>query len=92
LLKIGFLGFIPYPLFWVVKKLNRLRFGSRGEKSPRIEEMVREQIKVTAKSKILDFAFTIERRLAPKISFPVGIRCTVVARSNISLDVKAGHV
>ena len=89
--KLDFLGFIPYPPFWAVKKLNRLRFGLRGEKSPRIEEMVREQIKVTAKSKILEICFSVEKALAQKISFPVGIRCTVVARPNASNDVKIGH-
>lgn len=89
--KIDFLGFVPYLPFLVVKKLNRLRFGLRGEKSPRIEELVREQIKVTAKSKILKFAFSVEKALAQKISFPVGIRCTVVARLNVSNDVKVGH-
>lgn len=91
LLRIDFLGFIPYPPFWVVKKLNRLRFGLRGEKSPGIEELVREQIKVTAKSKILKFAFSVEQALAQKVSFPVGIRCTVVARPNVSNDVKVDH-
>jgi ubiquinone/menaquinone biosynthesis C-methylase UbiE len=84
--KIAFLGFVPYLSFWVVKNLNRLRFGLRGEKSPRIEELVREQIKITAKSKILEFAFSIEKALVRKISFPVGIRCTVVARQNVSND------
>ena len=67
----------------MVKKLNRLRFGLRGEKSPRIEELVRDQIKGTAKSKILEFAFLVEKKLAQKISFPVGIRCTVIARASV---------
>lgn len=53
--------------------------------------LVREQIKVTAKSKILEFAFSVEKALARKISFPVGIRCTVVARQNVSNDVKVDH-
>lgn len=79
--KIDFLGFIPYPAFWVVKKLNRLRFGLRGEKSPRIEKMVREQINVTAKSKLIEFAFLVEKALAQKISFPLGIRCIAVLRA-----------
>lgn len=90
LLKIGFLGFIPYMPFWAMKKLNRLRFGVRGEKSPKIEVMVRDQIKVTAKSKILDFVFLVEKALVKKIAFPFGIRCTVVARKNAGNDVKVG--
>lgn len=89
--RFDFLGFVPYLAFWIVKKLNRLRFGLHGEKSSQIEEMVRGQIKVTAKSMILDFAFAIEKLLASKILFPVGIRCTVVARLNVSDEVKVDH-
>lgn len=77
----NFLGFVPYLPFWVVKKLNRLRFGPRGEKFPHIEEMVRKQIKATARSKTLDFAFAIEKALSGKFSFPLGIRCTAVSRA-----------
>jgi SAM-dependent methyltransferase len=80
--RIGFLGFIPYLPFWATKKLNRLRFGVRGERSPTIELMVRDRIKVTAKSKILDFAFLVEAALVNKIPFPFGIRCTAVARQD----------
>jgi putative flippase GtrA/SAM-dependent methyltransferase len=78
--KIDFLGSVSYPPFWVVKKLNRLRFGPRGEKTTRREELVRKQIKDTAKSKALAFAFSIEKALVQKLSLPFGIRCTVVAR------------
>jgi SAM-dependent methyltransferase len=88
----GYLGFVPYLPFLMVKKLNRLRFGLRGEKSPRIEELVREEINVTAKSKILEFVFLVEKVLARSISFPIGIRCTVVARANVNNnDIKTGH-
>jgi ubiquinone/menaquinone biosynthesis C-methylase UbiE len=83
--KIDFLGFVPYLPFLVVKKLNRLRFGLRGEKPPKIEEIVRKQIKATARSKALEFAFAIEKALSGKFSFPAGIRCTIVARANVSV-------
>ena len=92
---INFLGFVPYLPFWVVKKLNRLRFGLRGEKSLMIEEMVRGEIKATAKSRILDIAFLIERALAPKITFPIGIRCTLAAlqpNTNSSIFTNKGNL
>jgi 2-polyprenyl-3-methyl-5-hydroxy-6-metoxy-1,4-benzoquinol methylase len=82
--EINFLGFIIYFFFYVVKKLNRLRFGVRVEDSFEIEKTVRKDIKSTAKSKILKFVFSIERKLAQKISFPVGIRCTVVAIAKVN--------
>jgi 2-polyprenyl-3-methyl-5-hydroxy-6-metoxy-1,4-benzoquinol methylase len=80
LLKIDFLGSVSYPPFWVIKKLNRLRFGLRGERSVSIEKLVRKQIKDTAKSKILEWTFSVEKALVQKIPVPFGIRCTVVAR------------
>jgi ubiquinone/menaquinone biosynthesis C-methylase UbiE len=82
-----FIGFIAYLPFFIVKKLNRLRFGLHGEKSPKIEEMVREEIKTTSKSKILELAFSIENALARKISFPIGIRCKVVAKAKVGIMV-----
>lgn len=83
--KIDFLGFVPYLPFWVVKKLNRLRFGLRGEKSFNIEKMVRDQIKATARSRALDFAFAIDKVLSRKFSFPQGIRCVAVSRAPYTL-------
>lgn len=80
--QINFLGFIPYLSFFFVKKLNRLRFGAHGANFPEIDEKVRKEIKVTAKSKILEFAFSVERVLAQRISLPAGIRCTAVAKTN----------
>jgi SAM-dependent methyltransferase len=80
-LRIGSLGFVPYAPFWVMKKLNRLRYGSRGEKAPRLEEFVRGQIKATADSKMLGLALFIESALFKKVSAPIGIRCTLVARA-----------
>ena len=76
-----FLGFVAYLPFFIVKKLNRLRFGQRGEKSFKIEEMVRKEIKATARSKTLEFVFAIEKALSGKISFPMGIRCTAISRA-----------
>ena len=83
----NFLGFLTYLPFFIVKKMNRLRFGLRGEKSSDIEKLVREQIKVTAKSKTLEFLFSVEKKVAQKISFPVGIRCTVVAQPKVREDL-----
>lgn len=78
--KIDFLGFIPYMPFVLVKKWNRLHFGIRGERSPNIEKMLRREIEVTVKSKILEFAFSVEKALVGKFAFPFGIRCTAVLR------------
>ena len=79
--EVDFIGFLAYLPFFIVKKLNRLRFGLRGEKSLTTEEMVREEIRITSKRKIFEFAFWIENALARKISFPIGIRCRVVAKA-----------
>jgi SAM-dependent methyltransferase len=81
----GFLGFVPYAPFWIVKKIRRLRFGSRGEHAPSIESMVRESIKTTRRSKVLAAALAIENALRGRFQFPIGIRCVAVARKPTSV-------
>jgi SAM-dependent methyltransferase len=76
----GFLGFLPYGAFWIVKTIRRFRFGPRGERAPSIESMVRESIKTTRKSRALILAFAIENALRRRFHFPIGIRCVAVAR------------
>ena len=78
--EIDFLGFVPYLPFWLVKKYNRMRFGSKGEKFSRDGELVFEQIKATTGSKVLKIAFSVENAVFGKIGAPIGIRCTAVAR------------
>jgi SAM-dependent methyltransferase len=77
----SFIGFVPYLPFWMVKKLNRIRFGKHGERSPGMEEMVRKEIKTTARSRTLELAFAVEKALSGKIPFQSGIRCAAVARA-----------
>lgn len=77
----GFLGVLPYLPFWMVKKLNRLRFGPRGGKAADVEGMVRNQIKRTRRSKMLELLLSIESTFSSRIRFPQGIRCTAVARA-----------
>ncbi|MCX5848683.1 MAG: class I SAM-dependent methyltransferase [Deltaproteobacteria bacterium] len=92
--EVNSLGFVAYLPFFIVKKLNRLRFGQSGEKSFKIEKMVREEINTTSKSIILEWFFSLEKALAGKFAFPFGIRCTAVARvpdivhihSNLSME------
>ena len=76
----GFLGFVPYAPFWIVKKLRRLRFGPRGERAPSIEAMVRKSIKSTSTSKLLAIAMAVEGVLRGRVRFPTGIRCVAIAR------------
>lgn len=76
----GFLGFVPYPPFWIVKKLRRLRFGACGERARTVESMVRQSIKTTRRSRVLAAALAIENALREWVRFPIGIRCVAVAR------------
>ena len=78
--ELDFFGFVPYLPFWVVKKFNRMRYGSNEEKLSRDMELVREQVKVTAGSKAWELAFSVEKAIFGKVSKPIGIRCTAVAR------------
>lgn len=77
----GFIGVLPYLPFWMVKKLNRLRFGPRGEKTSDVEGMVRNQIKRTKRSKMFELLLSIENAFSVRVRFPLGIRCTAVARA-----------
>ncbi len=78
----GFIGALPYIPFWLVKKLNRLRFGSRGERTASgIEGLVRNQIRRTGRSRALSLLLSVENRVSGMIKFPRGIRCTAVART-----------
>ena len=79
-LEVGAIGFFAYLPFWIVKKINRLRFGIRGERALQQETLVRDQIKATAKSRILDLAFFVEGALSRVLRAPIGIRSTFVGR------------
>lgn len=74
------IGFVPYPLFYLVKKLNRTRYGIKGEKHNNIETMVRQQIKQTSTNKVFNFLLVLESLLASFSQVMPGIRCTAVAK------------
>ncbi len=78
--KIGFIGFFIFLPFMVVKKLNRLRYGTHGEKSTNIQKMVRNQIQNTFHSRVLAWALQADQVLGNFFGFPIGIRCVTVAR------------
>ena len=69
------LGFLVYPAFWGVKKLNRLK--TLGEEQAKLK--VSTQIK-ESNSYVMKFLFSLEKILGGLSSFPVGIRCFIVAR------------
>lgn len=78
---LGFLSFLP---FYIVKKISRLRYGVRGEKSRDRESIVRAQIRKTSRNVVLEVAFAIEARVRPLGRFLPGIRCTAAARKPVS--------
>ena len=76
----SYLGILPYPAFFILKKISRLRYGIRGEKCVNKEQKVRGQLKKTHNNSFLKAAFLVDRGLA-KMKFLKGIRCFVVARA-----------
>jgi len=78
------LGFVPFPLFYAVKKISRLRYGVHGERSRDYESNVRAQIRSTSRNVLLEAAFAVEERVRPLGRFLPGIRCTAVARKPVS--------
>lgn len=78
------LGFVPFPPFYAVKKISRLRYGVRGERSRDRESIVRAQIRNTSRNVLLEAAFAVERRVRPLGRFLPGIRYAAAARKSIS--------
>lgn len=78
------LGFVPFPPFYAVKKISRLRYGVRGERSRDRESIVRAQIRNTSRNVLLEAAFAVERCVRPLGRFLPGIRCAAAARKSIS--------
>lgn len=74
------LGFAVYPAFFLVKKLNRLRYGAQGERAGDLQKMVRGQISATSRSVVLEWAFHLDRLINRWFRLPLGIRCIAVAR------------
>ena len=75
IVELGALGFVVYPAFWAAKKLSRLRHGTEAD-----ETRISRQISGTRESRMMKAAFALERQIALRMSLPVGIRWTLVAR------------
>ncbi len=71
------LGVFIYPGFFVVKRRNQ-RFLTRERAQRR--QVVAENIRSTASSRLLGPMFRLERWLGRWVSWPFGIRCVVAAR------------
>lgn len=71
------LGFLPYPLFWAKKKLNRRFLNADEIIQNRISDGYLHQ---TKRSKLLRLMFMVEERLRKLVYLPVGIRCLVTCR------------
>lgn len=71
------LGFLPYPLFWLRKKLNRKHLESDESTRARITSQYMRQSK---RSRILSAMFRIEEYLRKVTYLPFGIRCLVTCR------------
>lgn len=71
------LGFLPYPAFWLRKKLNRRLLNADEKVQARITS---KYLKQTKRSKILNSLFRIEEQLRKVLYLPFGIRCLVTCR------------
>jgi SAM-dependent methyltransferase len=67
------IGFVVYPGFWAAKRLNRLRYGTAPS-----EALTRKAIR-SNDNPVVTAAFALEKRLRGTMSFPAGIRHTIVA-------------
>jgi SAM-dependent methyltransferase len=66
------LGFLVYPAFWLVKRLNRRKLGLPAEEKARL---VSAQIRATRASFIFSVLIKLETALGRYLSYPWGIRC-----------------
>jgi SAM-dependent methyltransferase len=73
------LGFFIYPLFYLSKRLNQLRYPTGAAIDER--KIASNMIAATRKSGALPrLVMRLERALRPHISFPFGVRCLVTCR------------
>jgi SAM-dependent methyltransferase len=73
------LGFLLYPVFYLSKRLNQLRYRAGSD----IDEqaLIRHMIAATRQtSRLLGFVMTCERALRRYMYLPFGIRCLVTCR------------
>ncbi len=73
------LGFFLYPLFYLTKLYNQLRYPAAGEIDE--QRLVAGMIKATRKtSAIMNLIMRSEEALRPYIYYPCGMRCLVTCR------------
>jgi SAM-dependent methyltransferase len=78
------LGFLLYPLFYLSKRLNQLRYPVRSAND---QVLVSRMIARTRKSnRLLGFVMACERAIGCRVSLPFGIRCLVTCRKPPAAD------
>lgn len=74
------LGCLPYPLFWMRKKINRRLLNA----DERVQvEVTSKYLSQTKRSSILHAIFRIEELIRKVIYLPFGIRCLITCRKSI---------
>jgi len=68
------LGFILYPAFWCIKKMNRRHFSKTDEQKLKI---VSKQIRKTNSNFLMESLIQFEKKLGKFIQFPFGIRIVI---------------
>ena len=74
------LGFLPFPLFWLRKKLNRRLLNANEAVQT---EITNKYLRQTKRSKILSILFSVEEQLRKIFYLPFGIRCLITCRKLI---------
>lgn len=74
IVKKSHLGFFIYPMFWVVKQMNKRLSNQSQEKK---KQLVENNIRSTGGNKILNYLVQLELALGKYIQFPKGIRCLI---------------
>ncbi len=76
------LGFFLYPLFYLVKRLNQLRYPNHSGLNE--EKLVAGMIEATRKpSAMMNFVMQYEHRLRRHFYLPFGVRCLVTCRKQV---------
>ena len=68
------LGFLIYPAFWMIKKLNRRHFSKTDEQKL---EIVSKQIRQTSNSFLMKALIQLETKIGNFFQFPLGIRIVI---------------
>jgi ubiquinone/menaquinone biosynthesis C-methylase UbiE len=77
IIKINYFGVFIYPLFFLVKKLNKLRYDKLSFEE-KMEKMVK-QAKITERSMLMENLCFLEKYIGQNIRYPFGIRGYIYA-------------